>query len=115
MTCESARMSLRFPHRGTSGHSATPEPEQGHSRQPSGAPEPADSPASYPDRACCCPARPLVKVVMPAGATRPPVDLWLCGHHWRASRAALTSAGAVAYDLTPAETEPSAARLGAAV
>ena len=114
MTCESARMSLRFPHRSTGGHSATPAPEQGQSCQLSGAPGP-DLPASYPDRACCCPARPLVKVIMPASATRPPVDLWLCGHHWRASRAALAGTGAVAYDLSPAETEPSAARQGAVV
>ena len=32
---------------------------------------------------------------MPASATRPcPVDLWLCGHHYRASQAALAEAGA---------------------
>ena len=108
-------MSLRFPHRSTDGHSATPAPEQGHSRQLTGAPELADSPASYPDRACCCPARPLVKVILPASDTRPPVDLWLCGHHWRASRAALAGTGAVAYDLSPAETEPAGARQGVVV
>ena len=51
------------------------------------------------DRACCCPARPLVRVMMPATATRPqPVDLLLCGHHYRASQAALRAAGAAAYD-----------------
>jgi hypothetical protein len=49
--------------------------------------------------ACCCPARPLVRVMMPATATRPdPVDLLLCGHHYRASQAALHAAGAAAYD-----------------
>jgi hypothetical protein len=49
--------------------------------------------------ACCCPARPVVRVVMPATATRPePVDLLLCGHHYRASQIALRAAGAVVYD-----------------
>lgn len=43
---------------------------------------------------------------MPATATRPAVDLWLCGHHWRASRQALTGTGAVVYELASAETEP---------
>ena len=37
---------------------------------------------------------------MPATATRPhPVDLWLCGHHYRASRAALAGAGAAVQTL----------------
>jgi hypothetical protein len=52
------------------------------------------APAAAP-RSCCCPAKPHVKVIMPASATRPcPVDLWLCGHHYRASQAALAEAGA---------------------
>ena len=51
------------------------------------------------ERACCCPARPVVRVVMPATATRPePVDLLLCGHHYRAGQAALRAAGATVYD-----------------
>ena len=51
------------------------------------------------ERACCCPARPLVRVMMPAATNRPePVDLLLCGHHYRASQAALRAAGAVVYD-----------------
>jgi hypothetical protein len=55
------------------------------------------------DRACCCPARPVVTVIMPAAPGRPhPVDLLLCGHHFRASRAALTAAGAAVYDDTGA-------------
>ena len=58
------------------------------------------------DRACCCPARPVVTVIMPAVPGRPrPVDLLLCGHHYRVSRAALLAAGAAVYDqdgvLTP--------------
>jgi hypothetical protein len=52
-------------------------------------------------RACCCPARPVVTVVMPPTARRPdPVDLLLCGHHFRASQAALQAAGATVYDGT---------------
>ncbi|WP_300602965.1 hypothetical protein [Trebonia sp.] len=56
---------------------------------------------SVPSRSCCCPARPMVKVIMPPAPGRPdPVDLWLCGHHYRASRAALLAAGADVEDLT---------------
>ena len=55
------------------------------------------------DRACCCPARPVVTAIMPPAPGRPhPVDLLLCGHHFRASRAALTAAGAAIYDDTGA-------------
>jgi hypothetical protein len=55
------------------------------------------------DRACCCPARPVVTVIMPPAPGRPhPVDLLLCGHHFRVSRAALTAAGATVYDDTGA-------------
>ena len=51
------------------------------------------------DRACCCPARPVVTVIMLAAPGRPrPVDLLLCGHHYRVSRAALLAAGAAVYD-----------------
>jgi hypothetical protein len=52
-------------------------------------------------RACCCPARPVVTVVMPPTASRPhPVDLLLCSHHFRISQAALQAAGAAVYDQT---------------
>jgi hypothetical protein len=55
------------------------------------------------DRACCCPARPVVTVIMPPAPGRPrPVDLLLCGHHFRASQAALSAAGASVYDDTGA-------------
>jgi len=55
------------------------------------------------DRACCCPARPVVTVVMPPAPGRPhPVDLFLCGHHFRVSQAALAAAGAAVYDDTGA-------------
>jgi len=52
------------------------------------------------DRACCCPARPAVIVIMPPGPGRPyPTDLLLCGHHYRASRQALAAAGAGTFSL----------------
>jgi hypothetical protein len=55
------------------------------------------------DRACCCPAWPVVTVIMPPAPGRPyPVDLLLCGHHFRVSQAALTAAGAAVYDNTGA-------------
>ena len=50
-------------------------------------------------RACCCPAKPVVTVVMPPTDSRPhPVDLLLCGHHFRVSQASLRAAGADVYD-----------------
>ncbi len=54
---------------------------------------------SLADRACCCPARPAVTVIIPAGHGRShPVDLLLCRHHYQASRGALLVAGADVYD-----------------
>jgi hypothetical protein len=51
------------------------------------------------DRSCCCPARPLVAVVMPPSSGRShPVELLLCGHHYRASVLELLAAGATVYD-----------------
>jgi hypothetical protein len=51
-------------------------------------------------RACCCPARPVVRVVMPSTATRRRnVDLLLCGHHYRVSSQALAAAGATISEL----------------
>jgi hypothetical protein len=50
--------------------------------------------------ACCCPGKAAVRVVMPPTPTRPhETDVLLCGHHYRASRAALTVARAVARAL----------------
>lgn len=61
---------------------------------------------SVPSRACCCPARPVVKVIMPQTPGRPhPVDLWLCGHHYRASLVALELAGATVEDFGPVPDE----------
>ncbi len=54
---------------------------------------------STAERACCCSAKPAVVVVMPATAGRDhPTDLLLCGHHYRAARAGLAAAGAMAFD-----------------
>jgi len=51
------------------------------------------------ERACCCPARPMVTVMMPPIPGRPyPIDLLLCGHHYRVSQAALRAAGVTVYD-----------------
>jgi hypothetical protein len=56
---------------------------------------------SVPSRSCCCPARPVVKVIIPPAERRAqPMDLWLCGHHYRASLAALLTSGATVEDLT---------------
>ena len=51
-------------------------------------------PPSPPEfHACCCPGRPVVRVIMPASVTRPrPVDLLLCGHHYRVSQETITAA-----------------------
>ncbi len=50
------------------------------------------SPACRDDRACCCPAQPVVRVIMPPTPKRPhSVDLLLCGHHYRVSRPALAA------------------------
>jgi len=64
-------------------------------------------PPRLADRSCCCPGRPVVRVLIPPTAERPhPVDLLLCGHHYLTSRAALAAADAVAIDETGAILEP---------
>ena len=51
------------------------------------------------DHACCCPAKPVVVVVMPPAPGREhAADLLLCGHHCRVSRLALMAAGAALFD-----------------
>lgn len=57
-------------------------------------------PAFLEGRACCCTAKPAVRVVMPPTAARPrPTDLLLCGHHYRASCHALEAAQAIVSTL----------------
>ena len=61
------------------------------------------APFSVTDQACCCPARPVVMVILPATSTSPfPADLLLCGHHFRVNERALRAAGAQAYDAAGA-------------
>jgi len=49
------------------------------------------------DKACCCPSRAVVRVLMPSTSDRPyRVELLLCGHHFRLSQWTLAAAGAVA-------------------
>ena len=63
------------------------------------------------DKACCCPSRPMVRVLMPAAPGRPyRVDLLLCGHHFRLSQWTLAAAGAVARVL-PGRAAAEASRL----
>jgi hypothetical protein len=54
----------------------------------------------YADRACCCPAAPAVIVIMPpTPSRRSETDILLCGHHYRASKAALATNGAKVLDI----------------
>jgi len=65
------------------------------------------APAGPADRACCCPANAVVRVIMPPTAARPyETDLLLCGHHYRVSRRALAAARATVRQLPgiPADT-----------
>ena len=56
------------------------------------------------ERACCCPARPVVRAIMPpTPERRHSVDLLLCGHHYRVSRPALAAAGASIVTLSGSE------------
>jgi hypothetical protein len=64
-------------------------------------------PSLLADHSCCCPARPVVRVLLPPSSTRPhSVDLLLCGHHYLVSRAALAAANAIAIDETGSVLEP---------
>jgi hypothetical protein len=52
------------------------------------------------DRACCCVAKAVVRVVMPPAQGRPhETELLLCGHHYRVSRQALAVAHARVDEL----------------
>lgn len=52
------------------------------------------------NRACCCPAKAVVRIVMPPSPARPhPTDLLLCAHHYRVSRRALADAEAAICEL----------------
>jgi hypothetical protein len=56
--------------------------------------------ARHSGRACCCAALPTVIAVLPPSASRSSAtDLLLCGHHYRASLAALTAREATILDI----------------
>jgi hypothetical protein len=78
-------------------------PERQGSGTPGGLHDDAMSPAPAPvpaSRACCCPARAVVLVVLPPVTGRPhETDLLLCGHHYRLSRRALAAAHAIVREL----------------
>ena len=63
-------------------------------------------------RACCCPGRPLVRVIIPASPARPHhIDLLLCGHHYRVSQAAIAASHATAEPLPGRSADVTAALL----
>lgn len=60
-------------------------------------------------RACCCPGKPAVLVIMPPTAGRPqPTELLLCWQHYIVSQRSLAAARATAHlaDSTPAADTP---------
>jgi hypothetical protein len=58
------------------------------------------APLAHAELARCCSARPtMVAVFAPRHGRSRPVDLLLCGHHYRAGRASLAEAGAEFYCL----------------
>jgi len=97
-------MKPRFPYTGADSAA----PESGAPPQDDNLP---DSSVWREDRACCCPGQPVVRVIMPpAPGRRRSVDLLLCGHHYRVSRPALTSARARIENL-PGKADAAAAAL----
>jgi hypothetical protein len=94
-------MNARFLHPSARGDTAVAR------TAPGGADSALTAPAGPADRACCCPANAVVRVIMPPTAARPyETDLLLCGHHYRVSRRALAAAHATVRQLpgTPADT-----------
>lgn len=58
-------------------------------------------PVDPTERACCCPSRPAVRVVLPSTVERDHVvDLLLCWHHYRRSLTRLTSMHARVFDTS---------------
>lgn len=99
-------MKQMFPHRG---------PDE--SAPGFGGPPPVETlpalPAWREDRACCCPAQPVVRVIIPpTPERRHSVDLLLCGHHYRISRKALAAARARIENLPGKADAAEAALLG---
>jgi hypothetical protein len=76
---------------------------EAHSSQPGPAAYITDWRAalSLAERACCCPSRPAVVVILPSGPAREaPAELFLCRHHHLASEQALEQASAAVFDVS---------------
>jgi hypothetical protein len=102
-------MEPSFPRRGADGGSTS---ESGKLLP---VPSQWSSPLCNESRACCCPAQPVARVVMPPANGRPHrVDLLLCGHHYRVSHQALATAGATVQDFPGRAGAAEAALLGGA-
>lgn len=57
-------------------------------------------PGGSVSQACCCPAKPAVRVIMPPSPSRRhSTELLLCGHHYLVSRDRLALARAVVHLL----------------
>ncbi len=89
-------------------HTRTPSPaDLRHVRRPAAfdaslAPVPRE-PIGPMERSCCCPAEPVVRVVLPpAGARTGETDLLFCAHHFRACRAGLEAVRAGVFDSSGA-------------
>jgi len=55
------------------------------------------------ERSCCCPAEPVVRVVLPpAGSRVTETDLLFCAHHFRGCRTGLGSVRARVFDSSGA-------------
>ena len=94
---DAGQMSMRFPRRRAKNAGRVPDDRIAET--------PPDDwtdwsrPRALGVRACCCPARPVVRVRIPRSSARPhSVALLLCGHHYRMSCAALAAVGAVIID-----------------
>jgi hypothetical protein len=87
-------MKWRFAHRGA-GRATAPD-----SSRPPADENTQNSPSGTDRRACCCPAPPMVQVVMPPTMERlNPVDPWLCRHHYLICQDALAASGATIQHL----------------
>jgi len=65
------------------------------------------------ERSCCCPAKPVVMVIMPPAPGRAhQTDLLLCGHHYRVCRQTLAAAGATVTEINPVQLADGAWPLG---
>lgn len=70
--------------------------EQNVGESPAVVMEEIDGVTGWPGRACCCPAKPVVKILLPVLRDDKIhiVDLYLCGHHYQKSFGTLVDAGA---------------------